>query len=172
MRALLLSVLVLSWIAGSASADSVLTGRVTDLLGKPIQGARVHVLSGADQQTVETDKDGRYRVEIEGDNDVSVVVGAGTLHTFRRGTIKPGTTKNLDFEVETADGEIIRIIDSKPPTVVPKLQTDRRIALPYSPEAIVRDAWAKAWLILDVDETGKVARVKLLKRPGFDLDEI
>src|SRR5262245_11336245 len=100
MRASLLSVLVLLCLASPASADSVLTGKVTDLLRKPIQGARVHVLTGGEEKTVETDKDGRYRVEIEGDSEVSVVVGAGTLHTFRRGTIKPGTTKNLDFEVE------------------------------------------------------------------------
>jgi hypothetical protein len=101
------------------------------------------------------------------------VIGAGSLHTFRKGTIKDGTVKTLDLEVEISEGEIIRIIDSKPPTVPPKLSKDiPRITPPYSEAAVVRDAWARAWLLLDVDETGKVVRVKLLKRPGFDLDEI
>src|SRR5262249_49175954 len=48
----------------------------------------------------------------------------------------------------------------------------RRKTPPYSDQAVERDAWAKAWLLLDIDEKGKVLRVKLVKRPGFDLDEI
>jgi hypothetical protein len=173
MRAAVLSALVLLWVVGTASADAVLQGRVTDLLGKPIAGARVHVLSGSDHEVVETDAAGYYRVDLEGDLEISVVIGAGSLHTFRRGTIKDGTVKTLDLEVEISDGEIIRIIDSKPPTVPPRLSKDiPHITPPYSEQAVVRDAWARAWLLLDIDETGKVVRVKLLRRPGFDLDEI
>jgi hypothetical protein len=81
--------------------------------------------------------------------------------------------RTLDLEVELADGEIIRIIDSKPPTVPPQLSKDvPMITPPYSEAAVERDAWARAWLVLDIDETGKVVRVKLLRRPGFDLDDI
>lgn len=173
MRAAILSVLVLVWVSGTAAADATLVGRVTDLLGRPVPGARVHVLVGGVEQLTVTDKDGNYRVVVDGDREVSVVIGAGTLHTFRRGTIKDGTVQRLDLEVELAEGEIIRIIDQKPPTVLPKLPKDTpRVTPPYSTAAVVRDAWAKAWLLLDIDETGKVVRVKLVKRPGFDLDEI
>jgi hypothetical protein len=173
MRAAILSVLVLLCVAKTASADAVLQGHVIDLLGRPIAGARVHVMTGADHKIVETDAAGYYRVDLDGDTEVSVVIGAGNLHTFRKGTVKDGTIKTLDLEVELSDGEIIRIIDSKPPTVPPKLSKDiPHITPPYSEAAVVRDAWARAWLLLDIDETGRVVRVKLLKRPGFDLDEI
>lgn len=173
MRAAILSALVLWCVAGTASADAVLQGRVTDLLGQPVASARVHVMTGTDHKVVETDADGYYRVDLDGDAEISVVIGAGNLHTFRKGTIKDGTIKTLDLEVELAQGEIIRIIDSKPPTVPPKLSKDiPRITPEYSEEAVERDAWARAWLLLDIDETGKVVRVKLLRRPGFDLDEI
>lgn len=173
MRAALLSVLVLLCVAGTASADAVLHGHVIDLLGRPVPGARVHVMTGSEHKIVETDAVGYYRVDLQGDAEVSVVIGAGNLHTFRKGTVKEGTVRKLDLEVEIADGEIIRIIDSKPPTVPPKLSKDvPMITPPYSEEAVERDAWARAWLLLDVDEKGRVVRVKLLKRPGFDLDEI
>ncbi len=173
MRAAILSALVLLWVVGTASADAVLQGRVTDLLGKPIGGARVHVLTGSDHKVVETDAEGYYRVDIDGTKEISVVIGAGELHTFRKGTITDGTVKTLDLEVEIAEGEVIRILDSKPPTVPPRLSKDiPKITPQYSEEAVERDAWARAWLLLDIDETGKVVRVKLLRRPGFDLDEI
>ncbi len=173
MRAAILSALVLLWVVGTASPDAVLQGRVTDQLGKPIGGARVHVLTGSDHKVVETDAAGYYRVDIDGTKEISVVIGAGELHTFRKGTITDGTVKTLDLEVEIAEGEVIRILDSKPPTVPPRLSKDiPKITPQYSEEAVERDAWARAWLLLDIDETGKVVRVKLLRRPGFDLDEI
>lgn len=166
-------VLGLMLAAGPAAADAVLMGRVVDLLGRPVAGARVHVLVGTESQTVTTDKDGNYRVTVDGGKDISVVIGAGDQHTFRRGQIKDGSVERLDIEVEVAEGEVIRIVDQKPPAVPPKLPKDApRITPPYSDEAVVRDAWAKAWLLLDIDETGKVLRVKLVKRPGFGLDEI
>ncbi|HEY0254156.1 MAG TPA: hypothetical protein VGC41_21655 [Kofleriaceae bacterium] len=44
--------------------------------------------------------------------------------------------------------------------------------LPYSDEAVLSDAWTRAWLVLEVNEQGVVERMKFLKRPGFDLDGI
>lgn len=174
MRAAILAMLVvIGGLEGAAEADALLVGKVTDLLGVPVANVRVHVVSKADHQIVTTNKDGEYRVVVDSNQTISVVVGAGEFHTFRGGTIKENTTLRLDFEVEQAEGEIIRIIDSKPPTVPPKLPADaKRLTPPYSTEAMERDAWAKAWLLLDIDETGKVLRVKLVKRPGFDLDDI
>jgi TonB-like protein len=170
--AILVLALVIAGV-GTASAEAIVEGKVTDLLGKPVPNVRVHILVGVDQQIVLTDKDGHYQAVIDGNQKVSIVVGAGDLHTFRRGTIKDGARQRLDFELEIADGEIIRIIDDKPPTIPPKLKIDGpRQTPPYSDQAVERDAWAKAWLLLDISETGKVLRVKLVKRPGFDLDEI
>jgi len=164
--------IVLGWPV-RARADAWLVGHVSDLLGRPVPNVRVHVLTRSEHQIVRTDSDGNYQVMIDGNEDVSVVVGAGKEHTFRKGSVKDDSTNRLDFEVEIAEGEIIYIFDSKPFVVPPRLSDDeaRRVP-PYSDEAIERDAWTKAWLLLDIDEKGQVQRVKLVKRPGFGLDEI
>jgi hypothetical protein len=70
-------------------------------------------------------------------------------------------------------GETIVIHDSLPPKVLPHPKKNyHRMAPPYSDEAIDRDVWAKAWVLLDIDARGVVTRVKLLKRPGYNLDSI
>ena len=172
-RSLAIVLVILAGLGRTAEADAYLVGRVTDLLGKPVAKVRVHVLTPGDHQIVETNDKGEYRVAVNGNEQVAVVVGAGNFHTFRGGTLKDGSTQRLDFELEVAEGEIIRIIDDKPPAVPPKRPASApRVTPPYSEEAIVRDAWAKAWLLLDIDVTGKVTRVKLVKRPGFGLDDI
>jgi hypothetical protein len=173
LRVLVLVLVMVAGFGGTAAADAYLVGRVTDLLGKPVANVRVHVLTPGDHQIVVTDDKGEYRVAVDGNQQVAVVVGAGNFHTFRGGTLKDGVTKRLDFELEVSDGEIIRIIDDKPPAVPPKqVSSATHVVPPYTEEAIVRDAWAKAWLLLDIDVTGKVTRVKLVKRPGFGLDDI
>src|SRR5262245_16293466 len=76
-------------------------------------------------------------------------------------------------EPRVVQGETIIIHGTAPPAKMPKgKQRYGRIAAPYSDEAIERDAWAKAWLLLDIDEHGVVTRLKLLKKPGYDLDQI
>jgi hypothetical protein len=71
----------------------------------------------------------------------------------------------------TVRGETIIMEGHAPPTVLPKPRKHyERIAPLYSDYAIEHDTWAKAWLLLDVDESGKVARMKMLKHPGADLD--
>jgi hypothetical protein len=47
-----------------------------------------------------------------------------------------------------------------------------RAAPPYSDRAIETDAWTVAWMLLDIDDTGKVTRTKFLKQPGYDLEAI
>src|SRR5512138_1205894 len=69
-------------------------------------------------------------------------------------------------------GETIEIHDPLPPPVLPKAKKDARILPKYSDDAVLSDAWEKAWLLLDVDTTGSVTRVKMLKRPGHDLEKI
>jgi hypothetical protein len=49
---------------------------------------------------------------------------------------------------------------------------DQHIAPAYSGEAIEKDAWTRAWMIVEIDESGVVQRMKFLKRPGYDLDQI
>jgi hypothetical protein len=70
-------------------------------------------------------------------------------------------------------GETIIIRGTAPPKVLPKAKKRYgRIAPAYSDYAIEHDKWAKAWLLLDIDERGVVTRLKLLKAPGYDLDQI
>ena len=39
-------------------------------------------------------------------------------------------------------------------------------------EAILKDAWTKAWVLLDIDAHGVVQRVKLLRSPGYGMESI
>ena len=70
-------------------------------------------------------------------------------------------------------GETIEIHDHPPPKVQAKpVKNYFRIAPHYSDYAIEHDTWAKAYLLLDINAQGHVERVKLLKHPGADLDQI
>jgi hypothetical protein len=66
--------------------------------------------------------------------------------------------------------EVIEIHDYQPPKVLPSY--DPRKLPAYSDEAVLDNAWTRAWLLLDIDEHGKVRRFKFLKRPGYDLEAI
>ncbi|HET9991570.1 MAG TPA: energy transducer TonB [Kofleriaceae bacterium] len=70
-------------------------------------------------------------------------------------------------------GETIIIEGHAPPKVQAKpVKNYFRIAPAYSDYAIEHDKWGKAWLLLDISDRGTVTRVKLLKHPGYDLDQI
>lgn len=70
-------------------------------------------------------------------------------------------------------GETIVIHGTAPPARAPAPKKNyHRMAPPYSDAAIESDAWAKAWVLLDIDAKGTVTRVKLLKKPGYDLERI
>lgn len=76
---------------------------------------------------------------------------------------------------ETRDsGEVIIIHPRDNPVAVrPKPKNfSAKKAPPYSDRAIAADAWTRAWLLLDVDESGAVTRFKFIKRPGYDLEKI
>ena len=60
----------------------------------------------------------------------------------------------------------------KAPVEVKPQHDYQRLTLPYSDEAIDENLWFAAWLLLHVDETGKVAWVRFVKRPGVDLEAI
>jgi hypothetical protein len=68
--------------------------------------------------------------------------------------------------------ETIVIHDPRPKVEPKPVKHYSRIAPPYSDYAIEHDKWARAWLLLDIDASGNVQRVKFLKHPGFELDDI
>ncbi len=149
-----------------------LSGRVVDVVGRPVAGANVHVATRAGvEQVARTGKDGRYRVELRGTGAYSVVFAARGVSAHKSATIGAGNAVVLDAELELADGEVIQVSGELPPSV-PKPLKNQRIVPRYSDQAILRDTWAKAWLLLDINAAGQVTRLKVLKRPGFDLDQI
>ena len=88
-------------------------------------------------------------------------------------------------KTETRGSEVIVIEGAPPPPKVkakPKKrylpqgdETDNiflRPAPKYSDEAVLSDTWSVAWMLLDIDDTGAVTRVKFLKYPGHDLEKI
>jgi hypothetical protein len=89
-----------------------------------------------------------------------------------------------DDKPTTRGSEVIVIEGSPPPPKVkakpkkrylPRGEIDNvflRPAPEYSDEAIDKDVWSVAWMLLDIDESGTVTRVKFLKYPGYDLEQI
>ena len=71
-------------------------------------------------------------------------------------------------------GEVIVIEPPpRPPAVHARALNDHpRKTLPYSDRAIDSDAWTRAWLLLEIDPSGRVTRFKFLERPGYDLEPI
>src|SRR5262249_23166122 len=149
-----------------------ITGYVGDPLGNPVDGATVAV-TGDDGFTraVATDRQGRYRVELPVVGPYQVAFAFGRSHTSRRIDTVRGRMTVVDGELDTSSSEVIVIHDPPPPPVPPQPKHPRRV-LPYSDDAIEHDVWTRAWLLLDVSETGKVTRVKFLHRPGSNLDQI
>ncbi len=150
-----------------AYGAGTLSGRVTDAEGKPLAGVQVHAVSksGGDHAAT-TDRHGSYRLELAGGpGEPSMVY----VHD------QPGARLDGAIAASMAagsDGEAIAVDALIPPAVMPK-PTSSPLAIPeYSDAAIDKNAWAKAWLLLDIDATGAVTRVKFLKRPGFELDPI
>ncbi|HUS63490.1 MAG TPA: hypothetical protein VMZ28_03065 [Kofleriaceae bacterium] len=80
----------------------------------------------------------------------------------------------LPVRARASGGEVIVIEGQRPrPHVRPRVKNHDRVATPpYSDAAIESDAWTRAWLLLDVDEAGRVARFKFIRRPGHDLEPI
>ena len=89
---------------------------------------------------------------------------------FVQGDLRIGGTTIISHGKE--QNLAVEMHETIPPAVTP-VPMISPLAIPeYSEAAIAGDRWAKAWLLLDVDEKGNVVRLKLLDRPGMDLDQI
>ena len=86
----------------------------------------------------------------------------------------PGAAAAEPREGKRQSDEVI-VIDEKPPRPAVEAKAinfSPRKTPPYSDEAILSDAWTRAWLLLDIDARGTVTRFKFLKRPGYQLEDI
>lgn len=138
-----------------------LAGSVTDPSGKPLAGVKVIVASGTSKQAVMTDAKGNYRVRIGREDAAYVYV-----------EFKAKIIGQMATAVKEGDAEAIAIRETLPPVVQPRAKIGLDVIPEYSDKAIDKNQWARAWLLLEIDEGGKVRRVKLLNAPGLDLDAI
>src|SRR6185503_12231859 len=70
-----------------------------------------------------------------------------------------GTTRRLTETPRVVRGETIIIRGTAPPAKLPKgKKRYGRIAPQYSDYMMEHDVWAKAWLLLDINERGVVTR--------------
>jgi TonB family protein len=86
--------------------------------------------------------------------------------------VKAGEVTHLTFRFSVRP-EVVRIREKAPHITEPQPidSTFPRIP-PYSDEAILTNFWGVAWLLLQVDTSGTVADVKVLKGPGHDLEPL
>jgi hypothetical protein len=168
------SLVVIMLASATAAAETRLEGVVIDVTtGRPVEGAEVWINSARGPEAVATsDANGHYSLEVTpGPHDI--MFKHGESRRVDRITVEADTTAMLDGKVDGTAGEVIEIHDPITPTVLPEpINYDRRRLPPYSDEAILKNVWTVAWLLLDVDVTGHVRRLKFLKRPGYGLDPI
>jgi hypothetical protein len=176
IRAVVFCVASLALLAAHPAAADVicrLSGQVADIAGgQPVEGARVKVSDRHGVRQITTsDASGRYSVEVA-PGDYAVAFEYGTSRTVNQVSVASTCTASLDGKVDIT-GEVIVIQDQKPPTVPAKpLNYKSRANPPYSDEALHKDAWTRAWMLLDISSTGEVTQFKFLNRPGYDLENI
>ncbi len=172
MRKLAVVLLVLCGASAVAFAEGKLSGRLTDLNDQPVQDASVFITGPNGLETrVATDAAGQYAATVRTGGTYSVMFAYGNTRISSRVTIPEGGAATLDSLLQTG-GEVIEIHGKRNPVQYPKPQTDPLKIPQYSDRVALGNYWVKAWLLLDVDDRGVVNRVKFLKRPGYDLDDI
>ncbi len=174
LLAFAISVLVSIASAAQAGPLSHLSGRVLDSKrGTPVENATVLVAGKAGvQRTILTDARGHYATDVAPGSYVLVFI-YGTARSSGHVDLVAGTPKRLDGRVDSTEGEVIEIRERfRPPVPAKATNFNRRKAPPYSDRAVLSNAWTRAWFLLDIDARGNITRMKWLKRPGYDLEDI
>ena len=144
----------------SAPGVGEVSGRVTDADGNGVKNATVHVVTKRGERTVTTDREGRYKTNVDDKATLIVVYGDARI-------------SGSAVTTQVVDGlETIELKDALPPAKFAKALTDHTIIPEYTDEMMDKNAWARAWLLLEVNDAGVVSRVKLINPPGFALDAI
>jgi hypothetical protein len=146
-------------VQGFVASAGELSGRVVDADGKPVANAPVQLVSKSGERTLKTDKQGRFRTEIVEPTMVAVYGGM----QVQGGS---STTEKVGGD------EAIVLREAERPTKLAKPLSDPLAIPDYTDALRDKNVWVRAWLLVDVDETGSVSRVKLLNPPGYDLDAI
>jgi TonB family protein len=181
MRALAALMVLLCAPAVLADEAPVATvrGFVADkTTGAPLAGVSVSAaVNGKVMVTVRTGANGRYLLPPLAPGRYAVVFVYGTTKVERSPVVvsAPGDL-TVDAAIDVAaSSEVITIRErARPSKAAPATPVGRfgSSPPPYSDEAIDEDVWARAWLLLDVDATGRVTAVQIMKKAGHGLDEI
>ncbi len=147
----------------TTNSTGVMEGKVTDNDGDELDGVEVFVTmpDGSERKAV-TDSKGKYKIDLG--------QAAGQKFVFVRRAAR------IHGQVLTASlhegEEVFEIQESEKPKVMPRPTTATNLIPEYSDEAREKNVWARAWLMLDIDAQGQVIRMKMLKAPGYGLDDI
>ena len=163
-------------IAPAVAAEPLvsLSGRVTDpRTAAPIEGAVVYIAGEGDfRKTRTTDAAGAYAVDLP-PGTYHVTFLSTKVRSQAQVTLEEGKPATLDATLAVAAGEVIEIVGTTRAKNAPKPKNHAWTRVPrYSDEAILGDRWTRAWLMLSIDATGTVTKVKFLKRPGYNLEDI
>jgi len=174
MRSLLVVVIVAAAQIALADPETQLIGRITETAtGRPIEGALVAISHGDTQLETITDKNGLYRFTVPEGGAYKVTYTYAYVKGEATTQLDPSKPNTFDAKLDV-DSESVIFIRERKAVVPPKMVKDarRKIAPEYSDAAIEKDAWTRAWLLLDIDDRGTVRRVKMLNAPGYDLESI
>lgn len=173
MRRQTLLLVALCAFTSTASAEP-LGGRVLDTKrGTAVEGATV-IVSGPSGvvTTLTSDARGNFAGAVDPGSYLVTFV-YGSARSSSRITVEPDHSASVIGKVDSSAGEVIVIREKLKAPVPAKPQHHQPLkAPPYSAKAITQDAWTRAFILLDIDETGAVTRLKWLKRPAYDLDAI
>ena len=173
-NAICLTILLAAATAAADGKPTSINGQLVDTYtGFTIDGADVFVTGPHGlQATVATDATGHYLASVDGPGTYYLTFASGDRRIGYKVEVADGGSTHFDAKLDR--GEVIEIHDiplHRPPIMPVPVQ--RIPLLPaYSDTMIEHDTWVKAWLLLDIDERGSVARAKFLNRPGHDLDQI
>jgi hypothetical protein len=164
--------------AEAEEATGSIEGVVKDqAAGMPLAGVSVTVAGEGVTKTVTTGKDGRYALKGLSPGRYSALFVFGKTRYKRTDllvTEGAGASVNVKIDV-TRSAEVVKVKEKAPESkAAPPKPAGKYLATPppYSDEAVDSDIWSRAWLLLDVDVTGKVTAVTFLKKAGHGLDEI
>ena len=161
-----LLLILISLVSFSQSTNPVVTGKVTDRSGNPVQAATISVLKGKDSSLVKiftADKSGIYQLERLPDGKYLLAVSAiGHSKTYSQPfEVKTGnpvlTLEPVTIEVKSKDLKEVLVVSTKP---MVEMKIDRTVV---NVDAAVSNAGATALEVLEkspgvqVDKDGNIS---------------
>jgi hypothetical protein len=147
----------------TTNATGELKGKVTDEDGDPISDLPVYITAPGGERMVKTDENGQYKIDLGST--------PGEKFVFVRTTARING-QALETEMLDSGEEVFQIQESEKPAVMPRPKSPTNKIPGYSEEAREADVWVRAWILLEIDQAGNVRRMKMLKSPGYGLDDI